>query len=615
MATKSQLTTKYRSEVSFNGYRFDELKSGLQKYIRRGNAEMASYCYLEAESFAYPELEVEPKAGRGAGLRTNLLHRLMVIYLEDIGPANLSLWSYVDSLLFGEEGIITTRGDQSKLHHSIELGVALVQELAWSEHSRQLSHVNLAIGKIEQITETTNPVVIAIRAEIEKYIGPSPVDSLRTALSNNSESSYYFARKILESDSPGKYYRSTDPMFYLLSVLSPMIETPLLELALRWAKELKVMERFLIPFLLIAWIIGKYEVGGYNRTISKLDPLVKILSTRRRIELDSFVVDMHTGRGRRAGNGRAEFAAEGSKVENECNGTDQNYKLLYERTKLEPGLLSSTVVHPLHGDEQPGAADSLEQRESDYLTFLVRAQLNTTASKPDTYFAERDGKRLFVKGPYKNRAAAELPMKVVQLKHWFGLPAIELTLVMLQPDLFPEEPLGLRTKLERNVSYPFLVSESLVTEQPIPVKKKGSKVWPETEIVDWSEVRSVTESDITVELIRQLLFRWVFGIPDCSMRNFLLVAGDSSDPILYSIDEEGIDRPTDLVVRFRRKLLTITDAIDKFDFVTEMKNWLNIMKKREKEFMQLFGIESTNIIVRLKRLSSTEGIKMVFTTK
>ena len=47
----SHLSTTYRQEVSWNGYRADVLKSGIQKYIRRGVTEKALYCAGELDLF------------------------------------------------------------------------------------------------------------------------------------------------------------------------------------------------------------------------------------------------------------------------------------------------------------------------------------------------------------------------------------------------------------------------------------------------------------------------------------------------------------------------------------------------------------------------------------
>ncbi len=264
----SKLTTSYRSERSYGGYRFDELKSAIQKYIRRGETQKALRCYLEAESFAFPELEIEPRTNRGAGIRTNLIHRLMIIYLEDIGPANFELWSRIDDMLFGEKGMLQTHTKSNllraanwreKINHSIELGSIIVQELSNSLHSRHLSHVNLTVAKIEHLTpdEASRPLIDELRNEIGSYTKPDS-SALIESLRRGSEASYYSARRILESPSPQKCYRSTKPIFYLIHLLSELEVSPgVIDMAVRWAKELTVSESLLIPYLVIAKILRR----------------------------------------------------------------------------------------------------------------------------------------------------------------------------------------------------------------------------------------------------------------------------------------------------------------------------------------------------------------------
>jgi len=79
------MITKFRSERSFHGHSLDVLKSALQKYIRRGEEDKAMYVAAELDMFAD---EGKP----GERIRTNFIHRLQIIFLEDVGGGNLELW-------------------------------------------------------------------------------------------------------------------------------------------------------------------------------------------------------------------------------------------------------------------------------------------------------------------------------------------------------------------------------------------------------------------------------------------------------------------------------------------------------------------------------------------
>lgn len=79
-----QVDLTFRKET-VDGMRVDALKSGLQKYIRRGEGGKAMRCAYRLHCVALGKVST-----RGKGLFTNLIHRLMVILLEDCGPAMAS---------------------------------------------------------------------------------------------------------------------------------------------------------------------------------------------------------------------------------------------------------------------------------------------------------------------------------------------------------------------------------------------------------------------------------------------------------------------------------------------------------------------------------------------
>ena len=86
-----EMITKFRSERIWNGFSLDVLKSALQKYIRRSNVEMAYYVAMELDMFRH--------ADGGKRILTNFYHRLMVIFIEDIGLGNYEAWQTVDSYI------------------------------------------------------------------------------------------------------------------------------------------------------------------------------------------------------------------------------------------------------------------------------------------------------------------------------------------------------------------------------------------------------------------------------------------------------------------------------------------------------------------------------------
>lgn len=90
--------------LSYHGHTIDILKSSLQKYIRRGDFNKAIYAALELDIFKYFPDKPDPNSTkfqrRPISIRTNLIHRLMIILIEDLGTAenNIERWLYLHSL-------------------------------------------------------------------------------------------------------------------------------------------------------------------------------------------------------------------------------------------------------------------------------------------------------------------------------------------------------------------------------------------------------------------------------------------------------------------------------------------------------------------------------------
>lgn len=68
---------------SEHGYKSSILKSGICKYMRRGEAEKMKWCVMEMALF-----QNHPK---GQGLVTNLLNRLKILLMEEISPSEVSI--------------------------------------------------------------------------------------------------------------------------------------------------------------------------------------------------------------------------------------------------------------------------------------------------------------------------------------------------------------------------------------------------------------------------------------------------------------------------------------------------------------------------------------------
>ena len=116
---------------SINNFSTSVLKSGLQKYIRRGKLIKSLYCLVELDMFK--ELKNDKKV---KGLRSNIRNRLIVILGEDIGISNWSIYKRIYDLLKLWE-VNRDSEDNNERKYLIEI----VNYLVNSKKVRLVSHI------------------------------------------------------------------------------------------------------------------------------------------------------------------------------------------------------------------------------------------------------------------------------------------------------------------------------------------------------------------------------------------------------------------------------------------------------------------------------------------
>lgn len=380
-STLSRISIKYRSERSASDNSPDELKSGLQKYIRRDIEDKALRCATELYCF---------RLVGGKAIYTNLIHRLMIIYLEDIGPANYELWILFDLLLTELRLPDGKRSRQALCYW--------VSAYCKSTHSRILDHLGSVyklgcMMKIEELTEHGLPnlckeayvpednVLKRINAEIPEYpyfqegyrnkkgeYIKADSENVRTYVHNmlvllgrGKDGAMYWMYRIMVMDNVGRHNRSTKPASLIFDVLrwySTLFNylyvrerdedvTEMIDRAERWYRELSnLKESILCVSMCVYWfvLVFKKEEGRYDSVLDHEPEITLKLDTEKdvfshvgeEIVLDDYVLDMHTKRGRKLGKNRKTFAEEGSLVVNEDKRvSNDKYKRFYDEMKKQ----------------------------------------------------------------------------------------------------------------------------------------------------------------------------------------------------------------------------------------------------------------------------------------
>jgi DNA-directed RNA polymerase subunit H len=555
------------------------MKSGLQKYIRRGIIDKALYCAGELDLF-----KDAPNEALGEGARTNFLHRLMVIYMEDV--ENISLFDEVDRKM-GELFNERQKADRSKEKEE-RLISELVIRMGQSTKARMCSHVRAVFNPKYKSIHSMFPSIQVLWAEIEQNKTQQEMEPLefhcamfKKYLKEKSVLSVYYAFQIEASEQKLKksLFGSLNPVFFIFQqLISPLFpsKSERVNKFVQWYKKHigKMGEGFmcwLLPLLheLEAIPLGQLPVDdgvAYQMTWDRNRAGV-------RMEIDKYVEDKHTSKGRQRKAGLIEFAFEGALVENQADFVNPLWKQFYEDGKrLDSGVVpeGETAVPamvpavPVMAQVAPPAmpsaspprkgpripkrmdtdekVDDLPERESTAYDFVVRTQLTTMGTKMDVYFAkDKAGDLVVVKGPYSTRKEIDILVSNTEWKKKFNLPYNHFEVRQLMPDRWPQGvPLGARNKIIRNQPAFFLVFESYIEESQLQTIQKSSPLWPPTDVVDWEKIpfhidyktRALTEQEM-IDYVHALLFRYLLGISDYADRNFVL-----KDGRVISIDED-----------------------------------------------------------------------------
>lgn len=280
------------------------------------------------------------------------------------------------------------------------------------------------------------------------------------------------------------------------------------------------------------------------------------------------------------------------------------------------------------------------QTEQEYFQApYVRAQLITTGTKQDTYYALKEDKPVFVKGPYEKLPKASCYNQVTGLKRLLdpSTPAIGCELVELSVDnRFLGTQFGVRTKFSTGSKGYFQVFEDIVREETsdvLPTTTKTSKMWAEpVQVVDFSKIASVAHLEYTpvweksvyaktpaiaVQVIKHLLLCWIIGTSaDLAKRNFLIKNG-----VCYQVDFEKIHDYTWVMTQTclcssKTKGLEFTSRFSKLVWESDLKPFAEtVLENSEK----LVGLVSKGVYSemkkRIEKIQTLEGLLEAFSEK
>jgi hypothetical protein len=592
----SKLSDKYRNEISWNGYPSDIMKSGLQKYIRRGQLEKALYCAGELDLF-------KEAPDRGETIRTNFLHRLMITYMEDV--ENMAIFNKVDNLvnlLFNE------RDKSSRNKEKEEEWICdLVYLLTMSEKARVCSHIRAVFNPKYKNILDKYPTIKKLWDEIDNNKDSKSLEKkcelFKTYINQKNILCVYYGFQIEMSEEKlkQKYFRSDKPVWFIFDQLLKISKNKnrINKFVLWYKNHLgKMKEGFLCWLFPLLNELGVITEGKDDK--DDKDDKDKTWDRNRqdeKIDIDEYVCDRHTKIGR--SKSLVEFALSGAHVENEASFVNKLWKSFYndgkrfedgekvlgeknEEKKESPKIIISDDDEEEEEKEIITDDDDEEEEkiplETNEYKFLVLTQITTSGMKQDVYFAkDKYNKLVVVKGPYTDKKHLDILTRNIDWKKQNNLPYIPFKIRKLIPNRWPKGiPLGFRNNIDRNNPAWFLIFNSVVPEDKIRIKMHSSKVWPQTEVVDWDKIplhvnykEKLTEQQL-IDYVHAILFRYVRGISDYADRNFLMV-GDN----IISIDEDIEERNVNIYSELRKnKADYIYNWLKKNYDKLDLDNWV-----------------------------------------
>jgi hypothetical protein len=545
-----KMQTKFRSEKSANGFDMSTLKSAIQKYIRRGNEEMALRSVEEIDRFA------EVKDGSGERLRTNMLHRLQIIFLEDIGLGNYHLWKkmckWFDILYESRESDSRDRGVEIKTLRKI------VINLCRSKKTRSCSFMNSLTQLLPADKAVIDEHFGGYFFEVPELSKEKMLYEFDKALKEKDWKSIHYLRKLFNDSS-------------VVKDIEKIMEKHDIDLTCskKWKKSKQSILKLTEGFLLYMLPLGFYLYGSEELQFSKDTQSEEDRTSwpkRGHFDMDDFVFDKHTKCAIDRSN--EYFVKETSKVSNEVFIVPDEFKAIYEWSRC------GKIVFEVKKD----VYQLLNETDLD---FVVRIQLTTSNQKQDTYYAEYNKELYFVKGPFKDRLVVDNYIKFQGLKKERGIPHVkDVYCLMLYPNRWtPEEiPLGYRKSIDPKKQYPFLIAKSVLCREQIKTRVHSSVKWPATTIVDDGMRIDVfkLKDQMMIDYLNAIAFRLEYNIGDFADRNFLRI-----DSRVLSVDEE--------ITKSKKVNLKSELKVKKYNYV--MKSFETYKDKLDQKTIEIFTEE------------------------
>ena len=403
------------SSISYNGYKLDILKSGIQKYLRRREFDKMIWCVAEIYLFqVLQKTERDKKATKG--IISNMINRLIVMMDEELlfneCTKYLIIRKYMEMFEKGK------RGDFSLLYKICYL-------LCNSRMLRRNSDIR-AYFKHAMMDESSGiqpPVSLVDKAnftddECDKFYFENFKAYFKLADKNEAVNCYYWMFKIFMGKRDGnvKRFRRRENIYMIWEFLfsrKKIIANPILKKCLEYRLQefhnKNRRERFIFLSASIDIALFCNDNVDFNMNLEKfLNQKIETLDTenlwdtetiidsvykdRGYMQMDDYVIDMHCSMGRKMGKGKSDFKSEGSLVVNQdTEFYVEQWRERYNAEKMKPQIKTSKkVVKSTKNEEKTDTSTKSKKTAREIERAAKYKMIKKMRGKPNFDDLERD---------------------------------------------------------------------------------------------------------------------------------------------------------------------------------------------------------------------------------
>jgi hypothetical protein len=310
----------YHKECSENGQKLGVSKSAIQKYIRRGEEEKA--LMIGREMSSYWLLEDDSAVSR---VKTNLMNRLKIIYMEDVGIGNYHIWGWMIEKM-NQMKQATCREQVEVILEEVIIVLCRSRKTRLCSYLKVLADDTFRLSEIEG-AEAGADGIAASAAEIREFEEAKSEEEMFKGLKRSLE-----RKSPLSGGYLAKLFRLCNGSAKKFSMLDGILG---LYVNLKCSAAWKELRQNKDGILLYMMPLAYYLYGSEERLLVDKAALIGRLPERGWVgELDEYVFDKHVAGGS-GGKTDAYFALESSVVSNESYRYPLILKKIYQWIKCE----------------------------------------------------------------------------------------------------------------------------------------------------------------------------------------------------------------------------------------------------------------------------------------